>query len=127
MNHKNIQKFLSNIPEKQLIKLVKNFLDKEDVYYENTDESIAKYHEKLPLKTFGLSSMITDDYYVNTFFSRIRIICNKAESFEVTIGDDDFSWGWAHKHCHSDYLYDEFVKLVLFEIRTKKLERICND
>lgn len=143
---RHYQNNLYKMSDKELIKAVKDFLNSENVFYLNTDESIAKYHAKLPLKTFGLSEYITDDYFVlkSKTFSKLHTLkvinysdidyliltCEKPEKLQITIGAKygkyfNFSWVWAHKHAHydSDYLYDNFVTTTF---RNKKLDRILN-
>jgi len=138
---RHYQHSLYKMSDKELIKAVKDFLNSENVFYQNTDESIAKYHAKLPLKTFGLSEYITDDYFVlkrnysnlgdSKYNDYLILTCQKPEKLQISIGcefgkDFEFSWGWAWNHAHYDdaYLYDNFVTTTF---RNKKLERILND
>lgn len=132
---RHYQNGLYKMPDKELIKAVKDFLNSENVFYLNTDESIAKYHAKLPLKTFGLSEHITDDYFVLKRYSNLGndyliLTCQTPEKLQISIGaefgkDYIFNWGWAGKHAHydSDYLYDSFITTTF---RNRKLLRILN-
>lgn len=132
---RHYQNSLYKMSDKELIKAVKDFLNSEYVFYLNTDENITKYHDKLPLKTFGLSEDITDDYFVLKRYSNLGndyliLTCQKPEKLQISIGaefgkDFIFNWVWAHKHAHYDsvYLYDNFVTTTF---RNKKLKRILN-
>lgn len=137
---RHYQNNLYKMSDKELIKAVKVFFNSESVFYLNTDESVANWHDKLPLKTFGLSEYITDNYYIkhsngNNYYGsetdHIILTCGKLEKLYVKIGrefgeDFEISWGWAHKHAHYEgaYLYDNFI---IITFRNKKLERILND
>lgn len=141
------QDILTKCSDKDIINVVKNFLNRTDIYYDNTDESIAKYHDKLPLKHFGLSKYITDDYYVirhkecidtvqgysyGEGSDYLEITNGVHETLIINIGPEYgtnyyFGWGWAWRHAHYDreYLYDAFITQFMTTIRTNKLNRIC--
>jgi hypothetical protein len=131
---KKFQKFLTTMSNKELLKIIKKFLDSEDVYYENSDETIGKYHQLFPLKHFDLNKLLKDNYsavLISDANSEYIRITNCVSVFMIEIGplygkDYHFVWYCAHKHTWYDsiMLYDKLYEKFHHYMRQEKLERI---
>ena len=140
------QDVLEDMETDKLIDLVKEFCRSDDVYYKNTNENVAKYHDLLPLSYTKMDELIKYDYTklitkegidsIQGFSygskSRYIDITNGVpQSFTIRIGPQfgkefGFTWYWFKYHTHhsNDYLYDCFYEKTM---RKLKLERITND